>query len=284
MTASAQGSIPAHAEGTTISVNPAITTATAGGTAKRRLPGSENLRSLTQHPLLTANIRPLAVPPFIFDTNLEIECDLTTTIPSAAIFRRRMKKPPHPWRRWRRLNGREGRRSEPLTAVRGLECGACTRLFSLRPHPRGGVNNNGAGRSSGFRIVRSVAPSPHAASNDGTREWRCCGRSSPITAAGPRWTCTIFPLIRPTRGGPAPRTIHLSIRGNDSELRVARPSIRAGLSSVRCRARPQHMRIARANSIRRNCWCRKVRDAPSPVGAPRQAFRRQPAIAVDRGN
>ena len=84
------------------------------------------------------------------------------------------------------------------------------RLFSLRPHARGGVNNNGAGRSSGFRIIRSVAPSHHESPDGDPRKWRCCDRSSPITAAGPRWTCTIFPLIRPTRGGPAPRTIHLS--------------------------------------------------------------------------
>lgn len=148
-----------------------------------------------------------------------------------------------------------------------------TRLFSLRLHARGGVNNSGAGRSSGFRIIRSTAPSPRA-SCDGTREWRQSGRSSPITAAGPRWTCTIFPLIRPTRGGPAPRTIQLS-----------KFAVGIGLSPIRSR-RGRSIRESRSRFQfdERDGDVKKVRDAPSPVGAPRQAFRRQPATTVDPGH
>ncbi len=47
------------------------------------------------------------------------------------------------------------------------------------------------GRSSGSRVILIPTPSR----NGSPLQWHLRGKSSPITAAGPRWLLTIFPIM-----------------------------------------------------------------------------------------
>jgi len=49
-----------------------------------------------------------------------------------------------------------------------------------------------SGRSSGFRIIQVTRPSHSTAS--AVSQWQLSSISSPITAAGPRRICTVFPF------------------------------------------------------------------------------------------
>ena len=60
-----------------------------------------------------------------------------------------------------------------------------------------------------------------------------------------------------------------------SELDYGQSGVARGRS---LRELPSDLQLFRRQGA---CSVKKVRDAPSPVGAPRQAFRRQPAIAVE---
>jgi len=76
---------------------------------------------------------------------------------------------------------------EPTKGTLGNSSAAATSLFPRKTC----LQNRHLGRSSGFRIALITAPS-HDISRSGLLQ-----RSSPVTAAGPQRTCTVFPILSP---------------------------------------------------------------------------------------
>lgn len=185
---------------------------------------------------------------------------------------------------------------ERLDAARPSENGAPReKKPPTHAHIRGGHDNTATGRSSGFRIILLAAPSPR-----NTREWHL-RRSSPITAAGPRWLLTTFPETS-LRERPGPRNIYLSRRSeinSPSECegfywkwgeRVKREEDRSGekenldlsRSGARARSAFRHVipmapiKMGRVDSPRRDphCFLKQQPAGRSPSWKPSPLSRR----------
>ena len=173
---------------------------------------------------------------------------------------------------FRRLNGRRNAESRLRTEVRTPGVRKHEAVLAP-PNFRGGVNNSGAGRSSGFRIVRSVAPSPREiALWQKSREWH-----------------HMRPTVPDYSGGTAMDLHHLPFESpQHRETRTENDSL-VNFAAERLNARPRGRSLVESRRQMQFCRCgiegkKRAGRIVSPRCAPPKPFGVNPPGGADQGH